>query len=843
MFVGRERELAQIGAALEGAAAGRGQLVLLAGEPGIGKTSLADRAAALAVERGFTVLWGRCWEAGGAPAYWPWLDLIAELARGLDDAALARVVGDGASLLCEIVPELHTRLAETPPGAAPPVEEGRFRLWRAVSALVHEATKAKPAFLVLDDLHACDQSSLSLLHFVARQLRPMRVLLLGSYRDVEARMDAATSDLLSRVGREGTTLSLPRLDRAAASRFVQERIGSVASDIEARVYDRSQGNPLFLEEMLRLWNEQGAEAITEGVVPHGVRDVIRQRLDRVAAETRALIDLAAVAGDVIDAPLLAAAAGRDAAWVSARLAEAGRAGVLAERGGHRRFGHALFREVLYRDLAEDARRALHGRVAEALGRLAPAQLAEIAHHALEGPPEMLGRAVEHAIRAAARGAGAARLRRGRRHAGPRAGRGDRRGQPGGAARARAAGAGRGAHPARRGGGRQGRLPRSRGAGALARRRRDGRARRADLRQGVPVRRRRSGAGRDARGVDRAASARRQRAARAAARPAGGRAAAQPRQRGAGRGGAGGGRHRAAARRRRRAARHRVHRRRGADGHRRLDREPRAEPRGRAAGVGRQRSRAPAADPPPSGGLSPRSRRDRRVRRAARRVRGDGRRAAGAVVRLVGGHAARGARDDGGALRRRRAPGRRRARRRPRRGARGGRAHLDLQPRVAASRRRSPRRHARVGARGAALARDHPHRGGLAGDGLGADVRAAGAAGRGASARRAAAGVVSPAGRQRVRAVLHWRGGGDGGDARPRPEALRTDPASRRRMRDAGAELHRLGGTVDARARACSRRRSNDGTRRARTSRTRSRAAAGWGRGRVSRAANTNTGGC
>ena len=116
-----------------------------------------------------------------------------------------------------------------PAGAAPPVEEGRFRLWRAVSALVHEAAKAKPAFIVLDDLHAADQSSLSLLHFLARQLRPMRVLLLGSYRDVEARMDAATGDLLARVGREGTTLSLARLDRAASARLVQERVGSVGA--------------------------------------------------------------------------------------------------------------------------------------------------------------------------------------------------------------------------------------------------------------------------------------------------------------------------------------------------------------------------------------------------------------------------------------------------------------------------------------------------------------------------------------------------------------------------------------------------------------------------------------
>jgi hypothetical protein len=401
-FVGRERELAQIGAALDGAQAGRGQLVMLAGEPGIGKTSLADRAAALATERGFTVLWGRCWEAGGAPAYWPWLDLIAELARALDEATLARVLGEGGALLAEIVPELRARLPETPAGVAPPVEEGRFRLWRAVSALVQEATKAKPALLVLDDLHAADQSSLSLLHFLARQLRPMRVLLMGNYRDVEARMDAATGDLLARVGREGTTLSLARLDRASATRLVQERVGAASAELEARVFDRSQGNPLFLGEMLRLWDEQGEEAIAEGVVPRGVREVIRQRLDRVAAETRALIDLAAVAGDVIDAPLLAAAAGRDAAWVAARLTEANRAGVLAERGGTRRFGHALFREELYRDLPESDRRALHGRVADALERLTPAQAAEIAHHTLEGPPEMIERAVEHAIRAAAR---------------------------------------------------------------------------------------------------------------------------------------------------------------------------------------------------------------------------------------------------------------------------------------------------------------------------------------------------------------------------------------------------------------------------------------------------------
>ncbi len=401
-FVGRERELAVVSAALDDAAAGRGKLLMLTGEPGIGKTSLADRASAAARDRDFTVLWGRCWEAGGAPAYWPWLDVLAALARGVDPAALSRALGDGASLLGEIVPELRALLPETAAGVAPPPDEGRFRLWRAVSALVQEAARARPALLVLDDLHAADPSSLSLLHFVARQVRPMRVLLLASYRDVEARMDAATSELLSRVGREGTTLALARLDRATSERFVQQRLGPIASELEACLYHRSQGNPLFLQEMVRLWDEQGPDALASGVVPAGVRDLIRQRLSRVAAETRALMDLAAVAGDVLDPPLLAAASGRDAAWVAARLNEAAQAGVLVERGGRRRFGHALFREVLYRELAEAERRVLHGRVAAALERLAPGQLAELAHHTLEGPLDLLGSAVDRAIRAAAR---------------------------------------------------------------------------------------------------------------------------------------------------------------------------------------------------------------------------------------------------------------------------------------------------------------------------------------------------------------------------------------------------------------------------------------------------------
>src|SRR3954454_5600868 len=314
-LVGRERELAEATSALEGAAGGRGRLLMVGGEPGIGKTSLADSIAATAASRGFKVLWGRCWESGGAPAYWPWLDLLSELTGMLGEGALRQALGDGASLFGELVPEVRARLPDLGAQAAPPPDEGRFRLWRATSALLHQAAKLQPLALVLDDLHAADRSSLALLHFVSRQLRPMRIVLLGTYRDVEARMDAEASELLSRICREGSTLPMARLDRRAAARFLRGRAGDVEAEVEARILDSAQGNPLFLNEMMNLRDEQGSAAIVAGEVPHGVREVIRQRLDRLPDEARSLLDLAAVAGDVMDLLLLVAASGHDAAWV------------------------------------------------------------------------------------------------------------------------------------------------------------------------------------------------------------------------------------------------------------------------------------------------------------------------------------------------------------------------------------------------------------------------------------------------------------------------------------------------------------------------------------------------
>jgi tetratricopeptide (TPR) repeat protein len=407
-LVGRARELDAIARALVEVEQGRGKLVVLAGEPGIGKTSLADATTALAEGRRFTVHWGRCWESGGAPAYFPWLGVLSSMALALDDSSLSLALGDGASVLADLLPELRHRLPPVSAGAPPPPEEARFRVFRAIAALVRERTRIENhgLLVVLDDLHAADRSSLLLLHFLSRELRGMKLLLLCTYRDVEARMDAETSELVARIGREGTCFALARLRNEDAADLVSAHAGSVAARVSERILERAQGNPLFLEEMLRLLSEQGEESIDAGVVPHGVRDVIGQRLVRVCAATRALLELGAVSGDEIEPWLIASASGLDEVVVAEALLEAARAGIVVERGERRRFGHALFREVLYRELSADRRRELHAKVGAALERAVPSGSPQphgkLAHHALEGPPELLPAGVTHAIAAAQR---------------------------------------------------------------------------------------------------------------------------------------------------------------------------------------------------------------------------------------------------------------------------------------------------------------------------------------------------------------------------------------------------------------------------------------------------------
>ena len=296
---GRERELAELRAALGRAEQGRGSLVLLVGEPGIGKTQLATAFAEEAEARGTRVSWGRAWEAGGAPAYWPWIEALRPLAAEplAKSAPLRRIAPLG-----RLLPELA--VGEIPPAADPGQE--RFRLFDAVAALLAHVAREQPTVLVLDDLHATDLGTLALLHFVARGARAARVVIVGTYRDAEARLSPERGEALAQVAREGRYLALGRLGREEIAQWVG---AEGAGDVDL-LLATTEGNPLFLAEMLRLGRDRGRSIVgARGRLPDGVRDVIRARLGRLSEAAHSLLEAASVLGRAVDVALAADLAG------------------------------------------------------------------------------------------------------------------------------------------------------------------------------------------------------------------------------------------------------------------------------------------------------------------------------------------------------------------------------------------------------------------------------------------------------------------------------------------------------------------------------------------------------
>jgi hypothetical protein len=399
-LLGRGDELAELEDALDRALRGEGGLCLLVGEPGIGKTRLAEELVQRAQTRGAEAVWGRCWDGGGAPAYWPWTQILGRLLGAADPDAFAADRG----LLGHIVPELRPDGAAAPPLAA----EARFDLYRAVAGAIRQRAAATPQVIVLDDLHVADLSSLQLLQFVARELRSTRALVLGTYRDVEARLTPELGAALARLGREGRTTALRRLDRDAVRTWLEASAGPVAPRLEQLVFQTTQGNPLFVDEIVRLLVSQGlvaGDAPASLPIPYGVREAIRQHLDLLPPGARAVLEVAAVLGGEVESGLLAAACGESPSGVADILAAAVAAGVLVDRGaGRHRFGHALIAEVLVRDLMTSRRRAIHLAAAAALEALSGAdrvgaRSAEIAHHLIEGGA--IDRAADHAEFAAA----------------------------------------------------------------------------------------------------------------------------------------------------------------------------------------------------------------------------------------------------------------------------------------------------------------------------------------------------------------------------------------------------------------------------------------------------------
>jgi tetratricopeptide (TPR) repeat protein len=397
-FVGRERELAELRAALEDASSGRGQLFMLSGEPGIGKTRFADELAGQAASRGMRVVWGRCWEGGGAPAYWPWIQVIRGCVSAADQEQRRRVLEpESASSMVEtvaqIVPELHAFAPRSikPPMAPRPAPETQFRLFDSVATLLKDFARQQPLLIVLDDLHDADYSSLTMMRLIAQGLAGARILLVGTYRDVEVRRSPDLSKQIGDLSREGHSISLAGLSPPEIARLVAARAGQTPSEeLVARLHGATAGNPLFVDGVVRMLiadGDGGLETATrhQFKIPDTLREAIRRRLEMLPDEARSLLQVAAAIGNEFEADLCVRVAGVSRDKVNALIDEASADGIVILVAPARyRFAHALIRAAMYDALDSNTRIGLHGKIAETIEEvhakdLRP-HLAELAHY-------------------------------------------------------------------------------------------------------------------------------------------------------------------------------------------------------------------------------------------------------------------------------------------------------------------------------------------------------------------------------------------------------------------------------------------------------------------------------
>jgi DNA-binding SARP family transcriptional activator len=412
-FVAREWELATLEAGLEDALAGRGRLFLLVGEAGIGKSRLADEFAARAKQRAALILWGRCWEAGGAPAYWPWVQSLRTYIRTHDSEAVRKHLGGGTTELAQLLPELADLMPDPPPPTLDP-DSARFRLFESVAAFLRSAARDRTLVLVLDDLHVADEPSLLLLRFLAGELAEIPLVLVGTYREEEAAEDEPISASLAELRRLPCRhLQLGGLAAPDVASFIELSTGIKPPDrlVEA-IQSETEGNPLFVGEVVRLLAAEGrlTEAPEPGwrlQIPPGLHEVIARRLRGLSKDCRRLLTLASVLGREFSLEALERVADATEDELLDVLDEAFAARVLADvpgAVGRIRFSHARVRDALYDDMSIARRAQLHRRIAAALEDLYGADpepyLAELAHHFfLAGPGGDVDKTIDYTKRA------------------------------------------------------------------------------------------------------------------------------------------------------------------------------------------------------------------------------------------------------------------------------------------------------------------------------------------------------------------------------------------------------------------------------------------------------------
>jgi hypothetical protein len=398
-FVGREAELDLLLRALGETVQRRGCVALIGGEPGIGKSRLADQLAIRAREDGMRTLVGQCWEGAGASAYWPWVQVFRTIIRTTDDAVLRQQLGAGAADIAQMVVELRETLGDLPEVGEIESESARFQLFDSATTFLRRAAQASPLLITIDDLHAADMPTVLYLRFVASQLADAPIMVVCTYREMELAADPALATAVGEIARQPGTLSvsLGGLGEASVRQLIEATAGvSPPSNLVNAIVRETGGNPLFLGEAVRLLAAEGRlrEVATGQTLdlplPAGIRDVIIRRVRHLPPETAELLIHAAALGPEFITEVLRRVTDSTPQEVLEGIGEASRAGLVGPVPGtlgRFRFAHDLIRETLYDELSPGRRVDLHRRIADTLRALygpAPeAYLAELAHHYVE----------------------------------------------------------------------------------------------------------------------------------------------------------------------------------------------------------------------------------------------------------------------------------------------------------------------------------------------------------------------------------------------------------------------------------------------------------------------------
>ncbi len=417
VFVGREEEVAKLKAALEETFEGHGRLMMLVGEPGIGKTRTAQELGIFARMRGARMLVGRSYEGEGAPAYWPWLQMARAYIHETDPDTVASEMGPGASDIAQVMSGLQDMIPGLTGQRSLEPKQERFRFFDSITTFLKNAAAREPLVLFLDDLHWADAPSLRLLQFLARELSGSRLLVIGSYRDVALGRRHPLSQALGDLSREGLVerVSLQGLTEREVARFIEATasIKPPRSLVHA-VYSETDGNPFFVSEIVSLMASEGTLDNADDLdrftvtIPQGVREVVGRRLDRLSDDCNSVLAVASAIGREFGVEVVERVADlpRDRVLELLEEAEGQRIVSDSSQPGVLRFtfSHALVREALYEELGVTQRVRLHRRIAEAIEEMCgddrEPHLSELAHHFLQA--QELERAIDYSQAAAAR---------------------------------------------------------------------------------------------------------------------------------------------------------------------------------------------------------------------------------------------------------------------------------------------------------------------------------------------------------------------------------------------------------------------------------------------------------